>query len=215
MHDKRILKAAMGAILLIAILACQTADRFIAQVQPTATFTRTPRPSLTPLPQFTDTPIPTTTPTSAPTSSPTSTRRPATARPPTPKPPVAPPPPAATVSTMEFHTNPISCSHSGQTYIKGTVYLNKNDPSSRYAGAIVALGPPDGSTIYGIVKTEYDGVYTHVLGDMGQSKPGYWGVWLVTPSMVRKSDIAGPIGTNDLPDGDPKSCWAAIADFWR
>lgn len=213
MYDKWGLRGAIAALLFVGMLACRTADVFIAQVQPTETPTRTPRPTLTPLPQPTDTPVPTLTATPAPTG--TATRRPPTPRPPTAKPPVIIAPPQPTVSTMEFHTNPVSCSHSGQTYIKGTVYLNRNDPNSRYAGAIIALGPPDGSTIYGIVKSGDDGVYTHVLGDMGQSKPGFWGVWLVTPSMSRKSDIAGPINTNDLPDGDPKSCWAAVADFWK
>ena len=117
---------------------------------------------------------------------------------------------------MEFHNNPVSCAHAGQAYIKGTVYLNRNDPNSRYAGAIVAFGPPDASTRYGDpIKTGDDGVYTIVLGDMGQAKPGYYGVWLMTPNGTRKSDIAGPVAMNDLPDGNQSACWAAIVDFWK
>jgi len=214
MYVKWETRGVIAALIFGTMLACRTADVFIAQVQPTVTPTTTRRPTLTPLVIPTETLIPTVTPTPAPTG--TSTRRPPTARPPTTKPP--PPPaasPQATVSTMEFHVNPSTCSHAGQTYIKGTVYLNKNDASSRYAGAIVALGPPDGSTIYVIVKSGDDGVYTFNLGDAGQSKPGFWGVWLVDPSMHRKSDIGGPINTNDLPDGDPKSCWAGSVDFWK
>lgn len=214
MHDKRIMNTAIGTILFIAVLACQTSDKLVAQIQPTDTPTRTPRPTLTPLPQFTDTLIPSLTPTAAPTSSSTPTRRPPTARPPTAKPPPAAPA-APTVSTMEFHVNPPTCTHAGQAYIKGTVYLNKNDPTSRYAGAIVVLGPPDGSTVYTFVKAEYDGVYSIILGDNGQAKPGYYGVWLADPSLKRKSDIGGPIVMNDLPESDPKSCWAGSVDFWK
>lgn len=201
------------AVLGIGALACDTTSVFIAQA--TATLTRTPRPTLTPIP--TNTPTPTNTATPARTA--TFTPVPATStRPPTTKPAVATPKPAVvqpTVSSMEFHVNPPMCGHSGLTFIKGTVYLDKNDPSKRYDRAIVALGPPDGSTIYTTVLTGYDGVYTFVLGEQGQAKPGYWGVWLVTPSMVRKSDIGGPIVTNNLGPEDPKACWAGSVDFWK
>jgi hypothetical protein len=204
----------LAAVLAVGALACQTTDQFIALA--TATRTRTPRPTLTPLPINTDTPTPS--PTLRATATFTPTLRPPTARPATAKPPTAPPKPIVqqpTVSNMEFHVNPPTCSHSGMTFIKGTVYLNKNDPSQRYEGAIVALGPPDGSTIYAVVKSEWDGTYTHILGDPGQARPGNWGVWLVTPSMVRKSDIGGPIVTNGLGPDDPKACWAGSVDFWK
>jgi hypothetical protein len=116
---------------------------------------------------------------------------------------------------MEFHVNPATCAHAGQTYIKGTVYLDKNNPSARYSRAIVDLGPPDGSTVYATVLTDDTGSYTFVLGDMGVANPGFWGVWLVDPAQHRKSDIGGPIHTNSLPDGDPNSCWAGNVDFWK
>ncbi len=102
------------------------------------------------------------------------------------------------------------------TYLKGTVYLDKNDPNSRYVGAIVALGPPDGSTIYAMVKSDDYGQYTFVLSGEGQPpNKGTWALWLVTPSGERKSDIGGPIVTNGLPAGDPSSCWASGVDFWK
>ena len=201
------------AVLSIGTLACQATDMFLAQVAPTPTRTRTPRPSITPIP--TDTPEPTATATPAKTATPTP--RPATPRPPTAKPPVVTPKPVVpqpTVSTMEFHVNPPTCAHSGNTRIVGIVYLNKNDPSQRYQQAIVALGPTDGSTIYATVLSEWDGKYTFTLTDSGP-KPGNWGVWLVTPSHVRKSDIGGPINTNNLGPDDPKACWAGSVDFWK
>ncbi len=159
------MRGGIAAILFVAVLACRTADVFIARIEVTVTPTRTQRPTLTPLPQVTDTLVPTVTPTPAPTGTPT--RRPPTPRPPTLKPPPAAPQP--TVSSYEFHVNPpLPCAHSGLTYLKGTVYLNKNDPNSKYVGAIVALGPTDGSTIYDVVKTNDYGEYTFVLGGKGR-----------------------------------------------
>lgn len=207
----------LAAMLLVGALACNIADTFIAQA--TVTPTRTPRPTFTPLPKATNTSIPSPTsppPTLAPTRTPT--RRPATPRPPTPKPPVAQPPAptAAPVSQYEFHPNPpLPCVHSGLTFLKGTVYLDKNDPNSKYVGAIVALGPPDGSTIWDVVKTIDDGTYTFVLSDQGVGRKGTWAIWMVDPSLKRKSDISAPIVTNGLPDSDPTSCWTSGVDFWK
>jgi hypothetical protein len=121
---------------------------------------------------------------------------------------------------MEFHVTRLRCSNPAAvanigTFLKGTVYNNKNDPGNRYAGAIVALGPPDGSTVYEVVKSDDLGQYTFILSTPGQARPGSWGIWLVDPSMNRKSDIGGPIVTNDLSSDDPNSCWAGGADFWK
>lgn len=210
-------RLALLFILIGIALACRTADVIVAEA--TLTPTRTPRPTRTPVPTDTATAVPTDTPTEAPTDTPT--RKPVVVRPRTPTPKPAPQPvntPGPTVSNMEFHANaPFPCTHAGNTYIKGTVYLDKNDPNSRYSGAIVALGPPDGSTVYATYKTGYDGVYAFILS--APTDPagavGYFGVWLVTPSMVRKSDIGGPIHTNGLPASDPTSCWASGVDFWK
>ncbi len=204
-------------ILFVGALACRTSDIFIAEV--TVTPTRTPRPTFTPLPTMTNTPLPLPTDTFTPAPSATATKKPATPRPPTAKPPTAvPPPPAApqpTVSPYEFHANPPSCTHSGLTFIKGTVYLDKNDPNSKYVGAVVALGPPDGGTVYEMIKTDDYGEYTFVLSGQGQARPGSWAVWLVTPAGQRKSDIGGPIVTNNLPADNPSACWAGGVDFWK
>lgn len=208
------------ALVLVAqsTLACETANLLIAQA--TVTPTRTPRPTFTLMPTITNTPPPS--PTLAPTLPPPTvppTQRPATARPPTARPATAVPkptnPPALTVSPYEFHVSPVKCEHSGKTFIKGTVYLDKNDPNQRYVGAIVALGSPDGGTIYvDPIKTDDYGGYTFILNDQG-ARPGTWGVWLVDPSHKRKSDIGGPITTNDLGPDNPAACWAAYVDFWK
>ncbi len=213
------MKLVLAAIVMFGVLACD-AGELVALVSPSPTPTRTPRPTFTPIPTATNTPLPTktNTPVPTPTRSRTPTRRPAT-RVPTKPPTAVPPPPAPpqpTVSSMEFHVNPPTCTHSGMTYIKGTVYLDRNDPNNRYQGAIVVLGPPDGSTIYGDpVKTDGMGEYTFVLSEPGQARPGTWAVWLVTPSLVRKSDIGGPITTNNLGPENPAACWAGSVDFWR
>jgi hypothetical protein len=216
--NKRGTVLVISTLLLLITLACRTADVFVAQA--TLTPTRTPRPTYTPIPTPTDTPVPTNTPTPRPTA--TATRRPVVVRPPTAKPaapaapqPAAPAAPQPAVSNMEFHVNPPFCSHSGMTYIKGTVYNDKSNPDDRYAQAIVVMGAPDGNTIYGDpVKAGDDGVYTFILNSNG-AYPGNFGVWLVDPTMKRKSDIGGPIVTNNLGPDDPKSCWAGGVDFWK
>jgi len=208
-------RLALITLLFMGSLACSTTSNlFVAQA--TLIPSRTPLPTFTPFPDATETAVPTITTTPAPTKSPTATARPATPKP-TAAPKVVVPttPPQPVLSSMEFHVNPATCSHSGLTFIKFIVYLNKSDPSQRYQGAIVALGPPDGSTIYDIILSEWNGEYTFVLGDAGKARPGNWGVWLVTPSRVRKSDIGGPIVTNDLPADNPKACWAGGVDFWK
>ncbi len=210
------IRLSIAAVLLMGVLACDAGDVLVAFA--TVTPTRTPRPTFTVIPTATNTPVPTNTATLAPTLEPTktATRRP-TVRP-TARPPTATPKPSApqpTVSTMEFHVNSPTCTHSGLTFLKGTVYLDRNDPSQRYYRAIVALGPPDASTVYATVLTDGMGEYTFVLGENGKAVPGYWGIWLVTPSMVRKSDIGGPIATNNLGPENPNACWAGGVDFWK
>ncbi len=222
-------KLVVAAVLLAGAAGCGGNVPFIAQA--TATATRTPRPTFTPMAQPTNTfvPLPTTAPTlaplgptTAPTKPKTATRTP-TKKPPTPKPATAVPPtavvptvpPAPVASTMEYHVNPPRCEHSGMTYIKGTVYNDKNDPTNIYVGAIVALGPPNASTMYvDPVKTDARGHSTFVLSGNGAS-PGTWGVWMIKPDGTRKSDIGGPVTTNNLPADNPSSCWAGIVDFWK
>jgi hypothetical protein len=214
MQLKKGMSFGIAAMLCMAVLACQPANLFVAQA--TLPPTRTPRPTFTPIPPATNTFVPTQTASPAPTA--TATKRPTlrpTAKPPTPIPqPAVPPPP--TVSAYEFHANPpLQCTHSGHTFLKGTVYLDKNNPNSKYVGAIVALGPPNGSTIYTIVMTDIYGQYTFTLSDEGQSHPGTWAIWLVDPSNNRKSDISASITTNSLGADDPNSCWAGGVDFWK
>jgi hypothetical protein len=117
---------------------------------------------------------------------------------------------------MEFRAFvPKPCEHSGGVYIKGTVYLDKNDPNNRYVGAIVALGSPDGSTIWADpIKTDGMGEYTFTLSTPGAPpNKGSFGIWLVTPALVRKSDVGGPIVINGLGPDSPGACWAGFVDF--
>lgn len=221
-HLKRGMAPAIAVTLLLSVLACTFGvgpiTISLGPPSPTPTETRTPRPTITPIPTATETPTPTPTDTATPQTTATATRRLPTPRPPTPRPPTAGPPPISppTVSPFEYHANsPLPCAHSGIAFLKGTVYLDKNDLNSKYVGAIVALGPPDGSRIYDVIKTDSYGEYTFVLGDAGQPKPGNWGIWLVDPSLKRKSDIGGPIVTNGLPASDPTSCWSSGVDFWK
>lgn len=199
------------SLFLVVGLACHTTDVFLAQA--TVTPTWTPRPTYTPTLQATNTLVPTATailPTATSTKN-APTPRPPTAKPPTQRSVVRSP----TAPLYEFHVNPPTCLHSGDLGIKGTVYLNKSDPSQRYVGAIVALGAPDGSSMY------VDPIQTNDLGEYSfvfpaqQPMPGTWGVWLVTPALVRKSDIGGPVTPNTLPPESLDACWTAIVDFWK
>ena len=205
-------RVALAAMIFFGAFACRTADELIALA--TETPTRTPRPTITSTPPPTETPVPTFTATPTPTARPTI--KPPTPRPPTARPATAAPKPNQTaVSAFEFHANAATCVHSGLTFLKGTVYLDRNDPNQRYVGAIVAMGAPDGSTIYQMIKTDDMGEYTFILSDTGQGRQGTWGLWLVTPAGQRKSDIGGPIVTNGLPEEAPNSCWAGSVDFWK
>jgi hypothetical protein len=208
------MRIALAAMIFLGALACRTVDEFIALA--TETPTQTPRPTLTSTPTATQTPVPTATTTATTAATTTPTKKAPTARPPTARPATAAPKAIQpTVSAFEFHANAATCAHSGLTYIKGTVYLDRNDSGQRYVGAIVALGAADGSTIYDMIKTNDNGEYSFILSEPGQGRQGTWGLWLVTPSGQRKSDIGGPIVTNGLSADSPNSCWAGNVDFWK
>ncbi|MBI3912861.1 MAG: hypothetical protein HY327_01500, partial [Chloroflexi bacterium] len=175
----------------------------IAELQPTATPTR--RPTATPIP-------PTRTPTPQPSPSPTNTRPPTTR--PTPRPPTAvPPPPAPAVAAFPYtyHAQYQGCQHAGDTYIKGAVYRDRNDPNSKISGAIMVFsGAPDGEAA-GVVRTE--DTYTFILRAQG-AYPGNFFVWVANPSLKRISEMSPMITFNDKKPSDPSACWAAIVDFW-
>ncbi len=212
----------LGVLLIAGALACRAADTFIAQA--TTTPTRTPRPTFTPYPTVTDTPEPTLAP--PPTAvPPTATRRP-TARPtarPSPRPPTAPPPPPVQVQPTQpppppvqytYQANPASCVHSGDTYIKGAVYDNRDDPNSKTPGIRVALGPADGNTVWADVKTDDMGEYTFII-QTGSAKKGTYYVWVLDASGKRISQIGGPINVNGLGPDAPGACWAGSVDFFK
>lgn len=111
-----------------------------------------------------------------------------------------------------------SCTHSGSTFIEGTVYRNSGgEPES---GVRVALssgpGPGTGDVYYVTSGTQGKsaGYYVHILNSNG-SKPGTFFVWVADDNGNALSDPnIGRVTTNAItnPD-DPASCWWAIMDF--
>lgn len=211
------------ALMVVAVLACRTADAFVAKNDPTPT--RTPRPTFTAVPKPTDTPVPPPTatqpplpppPTSAPTKAPTKvpTRVPTKAPTPVPPPVVVPPtnPPPPTVSQFAFGQNTLPCEHAGNQYIKGKVYDSINSDAGGLSGQMIALGGADGNNPWVTVRNEDDGVYTFTIKGVGEpAAPGTYYVWIYDKASGRRlSDIGGPINMN--PAGD---CWAGHVDFWK
>ncbi|MBI3537745.1 MAG: hypothetical protein HY070_09340 [Chloroflexi bacterium] len=193
---------AIALALFTLTLACRTSDVMIAQFAPTATATRA-RPTLTPTLTQTPEPTATITRTRAPTARPTA------------RPPTAPPAPPPVVSTFPYiyHAQFQKCEHAGDTYIKGTVYRDRNDPNSIVIGAIVVFsGSPDGAPAEVQIMKEQS--YTFILQAHGAS-PGNFFVWVVDPSLKRISEISPIITFNNKPASDPTSCWAAVVDFWK
>ncbi len=195
---------ALGAVFIALSLACRTSDILIAQIQPTPTATRV-RPTATPVPPtLTPTPEPTATRTRTPTTRPTA--RPTAI----PQPTAAPQP---TAFPYIYHAQYQGCSHAGDTFIKGSVYADRNDPNSKIVGAIMVLsGAPDGAPAE-VLRSE--DTYTFVLRAQG-AFPGNFFVWITDPThKVRRSEMSPMISFNNKGPNEPGSCWAAILDFWK
>jgi hypothetical protein len=110
-----------------------------------------------------------------------------------------------------YHALYQGCSHAGDTYIKGSVYRDRNDPNSKIVGAILVFsGAPDGEPA-GVVKSE--DTYTFILRAQG-AYPGNFFVWVADPSLKRLSEMSPMISFNNKGSNDPGACWAAIVDFW-
>ncbi len=175
-------------------------------LQPTWTPTPTPTSTLTPTPTSTPTITPSPTPTLTP--SPTRTLVPTRRLPTRTRTP--------TVSPWKYRPVLQSCTHSGGTFIKGTVW-NNGQPQTGVR-IRVSWGPGDGAaTDDQITGYQADGsnTYTFVLKESGSfgSTPANWYVWVVDSGGIALSDPnAGHIQTNNLPDG-PGSCWLAVLDF--
>lgn len=182
------------------------------QLQATWTPTVTRTPTLTPTPSHT--PTITLTPTS--TATPTMTRRPSATA--TRKPPATiapPPPPPPTVSLYPYRAIKQKCTHSGGTYIKGTVWIN----GAPQAGVMVRVstGPDVGSVVTSdTTKVQSDGstTYTIVLSGNGP-RPGTWYVWAADGSGAPISDPHFSVQTNSLPPDNGGACWFPIVDFAR
>ncbi len=184
-------------------LACRTSDILIAEylptTTPTPTRTRVPTATPTQTPTFTPTLTPTRTSTVRPTARPTATRT------------VPPPQPVVVAFPYMYHALYQGCSHAGDTYIKGSVYRDRNDPNSKIFGAILVFsGSPDGEPA-GVVKSE--DTYSFILRAQG-AYPGNFFVWVADPGLKRLSEISPMISFNNKGPNEPGSCWAAIMDFW-
>jgi hypothetical protein len=207
---------AVGLLILMVMLACRVTDTFIAQGS-TATPTRTPRPTFTPFPPPTDTPIPL--PPTIPPASPQPTQKPPTVRP-SPVPtkkilPTVPPatqPAAPTAFPYTYHAYLQSCVHAGDTYIKGSVISDKNDPNSKIAGVKLRMSwAPDGPSASDVTVAVDD--YTFILA-VGGPKPGTYYVWVMDDANRRISEL-GKVVMNNLGPDDPNACWAAWLYFWK
>lgn len=208
----------LALLLFVGGLACETTDRVLSVAQAnTATPTRTPtrRPTFTVVPTSTNTPIPPTN-TPLPTATRTATRRPPTAtpKPPTPR-PQATTPPQPTTPRYQYSAAGSGCEHSGSSWIKGSVYADKNDPNSGMPGVKVVFGGSAGDAYAKPELTGGDGVFAFTLtADTDhRAAPGTYYVWIVDESGNRISEMAGPIriegGSSD------SSCWAGSAFFTK
>ena len=177
---------------------------------PTETPTATPTNTLTPTPTATPTitPIPTNTPTPTPTR--TATRRPTN----TP----LPPPPTPVPPQYPYRTVFQNCSHSGMTFIEGTVY--SNEAGAQEYGIRVAMGSaPGGGDVYyvttGSISGRSPGFYQHIITSSGAA-PGNYFLWVADGSGKVLSDPnAGKVTTNSKGPDDPSACWRAVVDFVR
>lgn len=219
----------LAALVIAGALACRTED-ILNVAQSAATPTRTPRPTFTPLATPTD--IPTVLPTnppatavpvvSAPTKAPTKKPTVKPTAKPTSKPPTAPPvvatqppqPPTQPPFQWTYHATTPGCEHSGQAFIKGAVYNDKNDVNSKTPGMPVSMGPQDGTTAWANVKTDDNGEFTFMLNAKGAAPGTYW-VWVTDSKGSRISEVGGPIVMNNLGPDDPRTCWHATIDFYK
>ncbi len=187
---------------------------------PTPTLTPTPTETLTPTPTNTLTPTPTATPTITPipTNTPTSTRTRTATRRPTNTPLPAPPTPVPVPPQYPYRAISQNCTHSGMTFIEGTVYSNES--GAQEYGIRVALGSaPGGGDVYyvttGSVSGRSPGFYQHIITVSGAA-PGNYFLWIADGNGKVLSDPnAGKVTTNNKGPDDPSACWRAVVDFVR
>jgi hypothetical protein len=145
LNKKRLIGIFGLAVAVLGLLACD-AGTFVAMINPpTATPSRTPRPTFTPRPATTDTPEPSPTPavTDTPDASPTPTKRAvATTRPATPKPAATapPPPPQFPVTFAEGYL----CPQPNDPIWKITGRINKTGTNVFVGGYILGVFAADG-----------------------------------------------------------------------
>lgn len=108
----------------------------------------------------------------------------------------------------------INCSHSGGTYLKGTV-LNGGQPQDgirvRYATS------PDPATVVEEAFVRGAAGYSFVLKAIGSfgAEPAVWYVWIIDGAGKALSDPNFHFSTNNYPPDDARACWLAVVDFVR
>ncbi len=157
---------------MLIVLACDTSS-FIALNNPTATATRTPRPTFTPRPSPTPeqspTPEPTLTVVPSPVPSPTQ-RVVATARPATPKPPAPTPIPAPTFPVTL--SDAYFCEQPQSPVWKITARVNRGNTSYFLGGYILGVFTADGKFLKASEPSAYDGNQTITIG--GNCRVAKW-----------------------------------------
>lgn len=173
---------------------------------PTATSTQTSTPTIAPTLTSTPTLTPSPTSTAFPTA-PSPTRGPtrtpvATSQPPTP------------IPSPYTYKPTISCSHSGGTYIKGTV-TNGGQPQDGIR-VRVATSPDPAAVVEETFARGASG-YSFMLKAIGSfgSQPAVWYVWIVDGTGTALSDPNFHFSTNNYPPDDARACWLAVVDFVR
>lgn len=222
MHlNRRAAWLTFALVLFLGGLACESSDRVLSVAQAktaTPTRTRTPRPTFTAVPSSTATLVlPSNTPLPPPTR--TATRRPPTAvpKPPTPKPPpAATPVPQPTTPKYQYAAANWRCEHSGSSWLKGSVYADKNDPNSGMPGIPVVYGGAGGDIYQGPELTQGDGVFAFTLttDEQHAAAKGTYYIWVVDSTRNRISEMAGPI-VIDGKGPDVGGCWAGWAFFTK
>ncbi len=122
--------------------------------------------------------------------------------------------PAATATEFPYiyHALFQKCTYDKDTYVKGTVYRNRNDSTSGIVGAIVILSQTIDGPAFRIVKSQE--TYTMIVR-YGEPYATTFYAWVVDPSLKRISEPSPAIRFNAKGPDDPDACWGAIVDFWK
>lgn len=173
--NKRILLSIGIAVLAFVLAGCDVA-KMVASANPTATVTKTPRPTFTSIATLTSTPADSVTPlptiTPEVTGSPTkkvSTPRPATPKPAVPPPATQPPAPTFPVALGESYL----CGQQGGAYYKITARFNRTGSSRFLGGYVLGVFAGDGQFLKASKPSATDGNQTVTIGGNCRAQSWY------------------------------------------